>query len=226
MKLSLWAYHFTITDRLVVSHSSTTSCLVLHPLLFPYSVSPQVSAGYTRSTINPLLVKLPKSRITAHLHSFVCLSPHLLNQLPHSLQSHSSLQVFKTPVHHHLRSSPSPNMILSTLITHPTANTPIPPHSTHPVFPPQSFLLYPSCPPHASSSVPHSSPHPLFVQVCLYLGLQLCCWCFLPLSTGPFVLLCPDLFSILARPQASPMYTKTNKQTNKKYCTCSSLIYG
>ena len=63
----------------------------------------QVSAGLTQSTINPLLVKLPKSRITAHFHSFVPISSCLWNQFPDTLQSHSSLQVFKTAVHHHLR---------------------------------------------------------------------------------------------------------------------------
>ena len=54
----------------------------------------------------PLLVKLPKSRIAANLHSFIPLFSHLWNKLPHSLQSHSSLQVLKTAVHHHLLSSP------------------------------------------------------------------------------------------------------------------------
>ena len=73
MKLSLWACHFAIAKRSVVFLSSTASFLVLHPLLFlcfvptPY----QVSIWHTRSTINPLLVKLPKSMITAHSHSFV-----------------------------------------------------------------------------------------------------------------------------------------------------------
>ena len=66
----------------------------------------QISAGCSRSANNPLLVKLPKSRITAHLHSFIPLFPHLWNKLPHSVQSHSSLQAFKTDVHHHLLSCP------------------------------------------------------------------------------------------------------------------------
>ena len=70
---------------------------------------PEVSAGLTRSTINPFLMKPPKSRITAHLHSFVTPFPHLWNQLPHSLQSNSALQVFKTAVQHHLRSPPIQN---------------------------------------------------------------------------------------------------------------------
>ena len=41
----------------------------------PSFTSPHVSAGLTQSTINPLLVKLCKSKITAHLHSFV---PHFV----------------------------------------------------------------------------------------------------------------------------------------------------
>ena len=59
-----------------------------------------------RSVNNPLLVKLPKSRITAHLHSFIPLFSRLWNKLCHSIHSHSSLQAFKTAVHHHLLSSP------------------------------------------------------------------------------------------------------------------------
>ena len=52
------------------------------------------------SNLKNELSNLPKSWITAHLHSLVALfSPHLWNQLPHPLQSHSFLQVFKTSVH-------------------------------------------------------------------------------------------------------------------------------
>ena len=79
-----------------------------------------------------LLEKLPNSRMTAHLHSFVLLFNHLWNQLPHSLQSHSSLQVFKTAVNHNLRSSP--------IQKRKKAYTAIPPN--FPVFPPWSFLLH------------------------------------------------------------------------------------
>ena len=43
--------------------------------LAPPALSPicphHISAGRSRSANNPLLVKLPKSRITAHLHSFI-----------------------------------------------------------------------------------------------------------------------------------------------------------
>ena len=96
--------------RSVVFLSSNVSSPVSHPLLCLRYVPPHFSAGCSRSASNPLLVKLTKSRITAHLHSFIPLFPHLWNKLPHSLQSHSSLQAFKTAVHHHhLLSSPIQN---------------------------------------------------------------------------------------------------------------------
>ena len=106
LKLSPWAYYFAIADRSVVSlfyhflSSPATSALSC------FQTPSQVSAWHTRSTINPLMIKLPKSRITVYLHSFIPLFSHLWNQLSHSLQSHSSLQVFKTAVYHHLRCSP------------------------------------------------------------------------------------------------------------------------
>ena len=64
-----------------------------------------IYAGTSRSANNPLLVKLPKSRITAHLHSFIPLfSAFGINPLTlfnPILPSRSS-----KPVHHHLLSSP------------------------------------------------------------------------------------------------------------------------
>ena len=77
-----------------------TFCALFHP---------QFSAGRTRSTIKSFLVNLPKSRIMAHLHSLVPYLAHLWNKLPHSLQSQSSLQIFKTAFPSHLRSSPIQN---------------------------------------------------------------------------------------------------------------------
>ena len=67
------------------------------------------SAGQTRSIKppTPFWLNYPHSRITAHHHSFVPLFSHLENQLPHYLQS--SHHVFRTAVHHHLRSSPIQN---------------------------------------------------------------------------------------------------------------------
>ena len=91
--------------RLLPLFSSLPLC-PLHALSLP---TPEVSAGHTWTTSNPFLVKLPKSRTTAHLNSFVPIFFCLWNQLPDSLQSHSSLQVFKTAVHHHLNSSPIQN---------------------------------------------------------------------------------------------------------------------
>ena len=44
-----------------------------------HALSTTRSAVHTRSTINPLLVKLPKSRIIAHLYSFVPLLSCLWN---------------------------------------------------------------------------------------------------------------------------------------------------
>ena len=63
----------------------------------------KVSTGHTWSARKPLLVKLPKSKLTTHLHSFVPLFSCLWNQLPQSVQSHSSLQGLKTAVHHYLK---------------------------------------------------------------------------------------------------------------------------
>ena len=91
--------------RLAVFLSSTISSPVSPPLLV-CDMSPHIYTGRSRSANNPLQVKLPKSRITAHLHSFIPLFSRLWNKLPHSILSHSSLQAFKTAVHHHLLSSP------------------------------------------------------------------------------------------------------------------------
>ena len=49
-----------------------------------------ISAGCSRSASNPLLVKLPKSRMTAHLHSFIPLFSPPLEQTP----TLSSIQLF------------------------------------------------------------------------------------------------------------------------------------
>jgi len=72
----------------------------------------QISAGRPMSANNLHLVKLPKSRMTAHLHPFISLFSHLWDKLPHSVQSHSSIQAFNTVVHHHLLSSPMQNLDL------------------------------------------------------------------------------------------------------------------
>ena len=70
-------HHILTAWLLAPKGSLSTLCLCLA----------QVSAGCTRSASDPLLVKLPKSRLTAHLHSFVPLFSHLWNQLPQSVTS-------------------------------------------------------------------------------------------------------------------------------------------
>ena len=109
------------------------------------------------SANNPLLVKPPKSRITAHLHSFIPLFPRIWNKLPHSLHSHSSLQAFKTAVHHHLSSSPIQNLDLF----YPRESTPNPTLSNFLLsflkVPVVSILFTPCTLPHPSPL--HRSPH-------------------------------------------------------------------
>ena len=86
--------------------------------IFPCSALPQFSAGHLRSTINPLLVKLPKSRITVHLHSFVplffssflCSTPVESNSTSSSIPFPPGLQDSFSP--HYLRLSPIQNHFL------------------------------------------------------------------------------------------------------------------
>ena len=149
LKLSLWAYHFPIADRLVLSLSSTTSFFILHPQLFPRFVS-QISAEDKCSTNNPFLVKLPKSRNHCeppYLFIFPTRGTNLHILFNFILPSRSSTQLFTTiPDHPRFKT-----MIFSL---------------------PESLLLYPSCQPRTSS------PHPIFVQVSLDFVLQPNCWCF------------------------------------------------
>ena len=53
MKMSLWDSHFHIVDTSVVSMLSTTSFLVLHPLLFPCFVPPNQPPGFLQSSHGP-----------------------------------------------------------------------------------------------------------------------------------------------------------------------------
>uniref|UniRef100_A0A8C4R2B4 Reverse transcriptase domain-containing protein n=1 Tax=Eptatretus burgeri TaxID=7764 RepID=A0A8C4R2B4_EPTBU len=108
-EVSLWASHSLTAGRSVVFCLLPSPLRSRPPLALSVICSPHISAGHSRSTSNPLLVRLPRSRTTAHLHRFIPLFSCLWNKLPHSLQSHSSLQVFKTAVHHHLLSSPIQN---------------------------------------------------------------------------------------------------------------------
>ena len=128
--------------------------------------SPHISTGRSRSTSNPFLVKLPKSRITAHLHSFIPLFPHLSNKLPHSFQSHSSLQVFKKLFTTISYLPPSKTSIFSTPLIHPKSTS-----LKFPAFLPETSLsckvlkvpvvsiLYTPCSP------PHLSPFHRFPNV-------------------------------------------------------------
>ena len=87
-----------------------------------------ISSGRLRSASNSLLVKLPKSRIVAHLHSFIPLfSPFGINSLTlfnPILPSRSSKQLFTTTSYR----PPSNSSIFST-----------------PVNPPQTHLLQIPC---------------------------------------------------------------------------------
>ena len=110
MKLSLWAYHFHITLQAGWwSLSSIASFLVLHPLPFVLCSPSSPSPGFCRAhTVHQQPPFRDTPRITAHLYSFVALYVFFFmwKQLPHAFQSHYSLQVFKTTVHHRLKSFP------------------------------------------------------------------------------------------------------------------------
>ena len=79
------------------------------------------------------------------------------HQLTHEFPCRSSRQLFTTLSDH----PSSKTMIFYTLVNPPTYPT----SSSFQIssFPRESFLLYPPCPPYASSPGPHSSPHALFV---------------------------------------------------------------
>ena len=77
-----------------------------------------IFGGHSRFASNPLLVKLPKSRITAHLHSFILLFSNLWNKLPHSPPSTCLKQLFTT-ISYIL---PSKTMIFFTLVNPPPSN--------------------------------------------------------------------------------------------------------
>ena len=141
----------------------------------------------------PFLVKLPKSRTTAHLHSFIPLFSRLWTQLSNSLWSHSSLQVFRTAFHHHLRSFPIQTKPWSFL--HPLNHH----HSSVyfaevPILSTPCILTYPSL--RASLVCPSPS------TFCLCPALR-------------FVMVCPDLFCVITPPQALTMHKKLKKYPTK-----------
>ena len=121
----LSASHSLTAGRSVVFLSSTFSSLVSPPPPAVSAICPHhISAGRSRSANNPLLVKLPKSRITAHLHSFIPLFPtfgtNSLTLFNPILPSRPSKQLFTTTSYH----PPSKSSIVS---------TPINPTQTHPL---------------------------------------------------------------------------------------------
>ena len=75
-----------------------------------------ISAGHSRSASNPLLVKLPKSQITAQLHSFISLFFPPLEQIP----SLSSIPLFPSGLQN---SCPPPPLIFP----HPKPRSFLPP---------------------------------------------------------------------------------------------------
>ena len=88
-----------------INSSTLNYCkwVVFHPLVslgFLQGTHGPPLSPFWRNSQNPNHCSLPLIR-----SSF----SHLWNQLPLSFQSHSSLQVFKTAVHHQLRSSPIEN---------------------------------------------------------------------------------------------------------------------
>ena len=144
MKQSLSAYHFHIADRSVASvfyrHLSDIASSALSEFYQPYRTLqpppqlPQVYAVHTRSASNPLLLKLPKYRIMAHLHSLISMffppveptySVSSISSFPPGLQDNSSL--------------PSQVPLPSPIPIH-DLSTPINAHQAH-VFPSFQFFL-------------------------------------------------------------------------------------
>ena len=91
----------------MITSSSQTglwSLYVLPPPFWSFTLCSfhALSQGCTQSNINALLLKLPKSRITAHLHSFVSLPACRINfhmLFNHIFPSRSSKQLFTAISH-------------------------------------------------------------------------------------------------------------------------------
>ena len=92
--------HSLTAGRSVVFLSSTVSSPASPPPLCLRYVPPIFPQGARGPPATPLLIKLPKSRITAHLHSFIplfsCFGTNLHTLLSPSLPSRSSKQLFTT----------------------------------------------------------------------------------------------------------------------------------
>ena len=102
-KLKLSCFH--IASRLVVRFLLPLLWYCSLCFLSPPTLPSNPKMHYVSSSSNPLLVKLPKSRLTAHLNSFIPRFVCLCNHLPEVTLSHSSLQSFKQAAHSHLMSS-------------------------------------------------------------------------------------------------------------------------
>ena len=114
MKLSVWVYHFTITDRSVFSLSPTASFVVLHPLLFLFFVP---LPGFMHGPASTPLCwnSLNPGSLFICTHSFLFFPTrgsnfHILFDLIRT--SRSSSQLF-TPISGHPKSK---TMIFSVLI--------------------------------------------------------------------------------------------------------------
>ena len=73
----------------------TTHSLILLPLFSQASDPPPTTPRCMRYSSSPLLVKIPKSRLTAHLNSLVPRPSYMCNHLEDAMLSHSSLKGFK-----------------------------------------------------------------------------------------------------------------------------------
>ena len=110
MRLSLWASHSLTAGRSVVFLFSTVSSPVSPPHRSVCDLSPPYF--HTAIKVRQQSPSVKTTNITNHcspsLFLFIPLFPHLWNKLPHSVQSHCSLQAFKTAVHHHILSTYRP----------------------------------------------------------------------------------------------------------------------
>ena len=142
MRLSLWASHRRQVGGLSVFYRLLSG---LAPPALSAICPHHKTSGRSRSASNSLLVKLPKSRIAAHLHSFIPLFPRLWNKLltlfNPILPSRPSKQLFTTTSYH----PPSKSSIFST-----PDNPPKPTSFKFPAFLPESpcnvHLLFPMFP--------------------------------------------------------------------------------
>ena len=64
--------------------------------------------AHTQTYINPFKVKLPKSRLSSHLNSFVPLFFRLWKRFSEAVQNSSSLQGFKQAMCDHVNAIPIP----------------------------------------------------------------------------------------------------------------------